>query len=64
MEKLNSKIIISKVKITMSIEGFSIKKEQIKILKNIIEQKSDSNSIIEERKKMLLNKKEKIWYAM
>ena len=51
MEKLNSKIIISKVKITMSIEGFSIKKEQIKILKNIIEQKSDSNSIIEERKK-------------
>ena len=64
MEKLNSKIIISKVKITMSIEGFSIKKEQIKILKNIIEQKSDSNSIIEERKKMLLNKKEKTWYAM
>ncbi len=64
MEKLNSKIIISKVKITMSIEGFSIKKEQIKILRNIIEQKSDSNSIIEERKKMLLNKKEKTWYAM
>ena len=51
MEKLDSKKIISKIKITMSIEDFSMEKKQLEILRNIIEQKSDSQFIIEERKK-------------
>lgn len=57
MKKLDSKKIINVVKISMGIEGFSIDKKQAKILKDIIENRVSSRTIIEKRKKDLLSKR-------